>query len=106
MSPSQRATLGEELPIPTSRPLSEKPSPWPFASIPPIPSCASLPSTSRQRRRRSFSSISIERNPHNLCQHWQDTIRALLIDTARCLYGGVSTRSTLGRCANPQMLHL
>src|SRR6266699_2215374 len=76
MSPSQRATLGEEAPnpperslsysassalsIPRSSPPREKPipSPSPFP-VPPLLPSASPPNTRRQRRRRSFSSIAI-----------------------------------------------
>src|SRR6266849_8407936 len=99
MSPSQRATLGDEAPSPPERSLSYNassapsiprsspsrempiPSPSPFPAPPLLPS-ASPPSTRRQRRRRSFSSIAIELYPQNLCQYRQHQVRALLVDTA------------------------
>src|SRR5216683_6202045 len=105
MSPSQRATLGDEAPSPPERSLSYSassvpsiprsspprempiPSSSPSPVLPPpfpapFPPSASLPSTRRQRRRRSFSSIAIELHPQNLCQYRQHQVRALLVDAA------------------------
>src|SRR5260370_39530594 len=99
MSPSQRATLGDEAPSPPERSLSYSvssapsilrssppreipmPSPSPFPA-PPLPPSASPPNTRRQRRRRSFSSIAIELHPQNLCQYRQYQVRTLLVDAA------------------------
>src|SRR5260221_12275406 len=41
---------------------------------------ASLPSTSRQRRKRSCSSIATVLYPQNMRQYWQHTIRSLRVD--------------------------
>src|SRR5215208_2973847 len=66
MSPSQRVTLGRDPPCPTfllsfSPPYSAASTPSMPRSSPPSPApmvaSESLPRTSRQRRRRSFSSI-------------------------------------------------
>src|SRR6266702_280557 len=115
MSPSQRATLGEEAPnpperslsysassalsIPRSSPPREKPipSPSPFP-VPPLLPSASPPNTRRQRLRRSFSSIAIELHPQNLCQYRQHQVRTLLVDVRMIV---CKCYSTWHSCACP-----
>src|SRR6266568_4749361 len=90
MSPSQRETLGDELPRPAERSESyracsvlsiPRSPPLSWMPVPPVLSSTCPPSTSRQRRRRSFSSVSIEVHLQNPCQHRQDGIRSLLVDS-------------------------
>src|SRR5450755_632759 len=92
--------------MPRSCALSPMPPPVvPLPAVPdPIASPAFLPRTSRQRRKRSFSSLAIACYPQYLRQYGQYRRGTLLIDLPRLLarYAQVTLRSR--RCR--EMLHL
>src|SRR5215204_4950875 len=101
MSPSQRVTLGKDPPCPTfllsfSPPYSAASTPSMPRSYPaspaPMVSSESPPRTSRQRRRRSFSSIVF--HPQYLCQHGQrpggPTVVYAAVSVVCVLWTGIS----------------
>src|SRR5262249_15566415 len=68
---------------------------------PPIPPSHSLPSTSRQRFRRSASLVAaIGRNSYYLCQDGKHQLRALLINRREIRPRGHSDRAAAGSAAH------